>query len=76
METQQEKKEDEARIAAMEEAKRMSAMEEAERIRQHKKEMFHLQVEADRIRIRLLQLEKVWTTAEEMQHEKVERDCR
>ena len=70
------------RIAAMEEAKRIAAMEEAERIRlhemeeaerirQHEKEMFHLQIEADRIRRRLLQLEKVWTTAEEMQHEKV-----
>ena len=75
----EEKKEDEARMAAIDEAERIrqhkkedeemiAAMEEAERIRQHEKEMFHLQIEADRIRRRLLQLEKVWTTAEEMQH--------
>ena len=40
----EEKKEDEERIVAM---------EEVERIRQHEKEMFHLQIEADRIRRRL-----------------------
>ena len=66
-------KEEAVRIAAKEEAVRIAAMEEAERIRQHEKEMFHLQIEADRIRRRLLQLEKIWTTAEEMQHEKVEK---
>ena len=38
----EEKKEDEARIAAM---------EEAERIRQHEKEVLRIQVEADRIRL-------------------------
>ena len=66
-------KEEAVRIAAKEEAVRIAAMEEAERIRQHEMEMFHLQIEADRIRRRLLQLEKIWTTAEEMQHEKVEK---
>ena len=58
----EEKKEDEARIAAMEEAERIrqhkkedeeriAAMEEAERIRQHEKEVLRIQVEADRIRL-------------------------
>ena len=58
----EEMKEDEARIAEMEEAERIrqhkkedeeriAAMEEAEKIRQHEKEVLRIQVEADRIRL-------------------------
>ena len=50
----EERKEDEARIAAMEEAKRIAVMEEEERIRQHDKEVVRIQVEGDRIRYKKL----------------------
>ena len=58
----EENKEEEANIAAMEEAdgirqhkkedeERNAAMKEAERIRQHEKEVLRIQLEADRIRL-------------------------